>query len=596
MNGYKTTADDWVKTKLRLLGNNASSLDLMQLSVSENRYDVVEALIAGKYRVNGDTLAHAFALGGHAEFINAAVELAKGFDEYGQDIIRKFIDTKNDNGDMPIHLAAGHGPGNKGYIEVVELLLKNGAKVNAKGLNGCTPIYRAAQCGKVGVLNYLLKYVEDNFGKDEVLHAILDLNNDGHSPLWSAVMFEHIECIESLCNYLKKYGKKVDDIEIDGGQTLLFSAVINDKIKSIKRLVDSGADINAKCGNGATPIFAAATESNPDTIRYLNKELKVDIKGLGKKFGATPLAMAAATGKLANIDCLVDLGADVNELTDSGQTAIFAAAMHGQVAAMERLKKYGAKFGIKDKSGRTVIDIALHNGRPEAAKWLRANKERKWVFAVIFIIFVAIAAVLALYFIPEELNNVFKQNQKIAEQSESDDEDYFGYFKDSRDGQEYRTIEIGDITWLERNLNYKPRSGGSWCYNNVASNCNRYGRLYDWNTATTVCPTEWRLPTRQEWKYLVTVTGGDAAGTMLKKEAGWVDDGNGTNDYLFSALPGGSRAADGSFKNLGNRGLWWTATEYDADSAYYRRMGYNYDHAYEGTYDKENGFSVRCVQ
>jgi len=94
----------------------------------------------------------------------------------------------------------------------------------------------------------------------------------------------------------------------------------------------------------------------------------------------------------------------------------------------------------------------------------------------------------------------------------------------------------------------------------------------------------------------VTVTGGDAAGTMLKKEAGWIDDGNGTNDYLFSALPGGSRATDGSFKNAGNRGLWWTAAEYDADSAYYRRMGYNYGYAYEGTYDKGHGFSVRCVQ
>jgi len=380
----------------------------------------------------------------------------------------------------------------------------------------------------------------------------------------------------------------------------LFDDVVDGRIDRIEKRVRAGADVNCKSQNGdtpgATPIFAAAAVSNPNTIRCL-VALGAEINGFGKKIGVTPLIMAAATGKLANIDCLVkEYKVDVNELTDIGQTAIFAAAMHGQVAAMERLKKYGAKFGVKDKSGRTAIDVALHNGHTEAAKWLRAHKERKWVFAVIFIIFVAIAAVLALYFIPEELNNVFKQNQKIAEQSESDDEDYFGYFTDSRDGQEYRTIEIGDITWLERNLNYQPRSGGSWCYNNVASNCNKYGRLYDWNTATAVCPTGWHLPTRQEWKYLVTVTGGDAAGTMLKKEAGWIDDGNGTNDYLFSALPGGSRATDGSFKNAGNRGLWWTAAEYDADSAYYRRMGYNYGYAYEGTYDKGHGFSVRCVQ
>lgn len=195
------------------------------------------------------------------------------------------------------------------------------------------------------------------------------------------------------------------------------------------------------------------------------------------------------------------------------------------------------------------------------------------------------------------------QDQAEAEQSESGTgqnkmiaESAPGDFVDSRDGQKYRAVRIGNRAWMDRNLNYKPQAGRSWCYNDNASNCAKYGRLYDWNTARTVCPAGWHLPNRQEWGQLAYAAGGDAAGTALKTKNGWTDYGNGTDNYGFSALPGGSRTVDDEFKNAGNRGIWWTATEYDSDSSYYRRMGYNYDYVYEGTYGKEHGFSVRCVQ
>lgn len=168
-------------------------------------------------------------------------------------------------------------------------------------------------------------------------------------------------------------------------------------------------------------------------------------------------------------------------------------------------------------------------------------------------------------------------------------------FTDGRDGKRYRTVVIGGKRWMAQNLNYLT-SKGSWCYDDNNYYCNKYGGLYDWNTAKAACPTGWHLPNRQEWNQLVTATGGDDAGTALKTRAGWVDNGNGADYYNFSALPGGSRSVDGSFKNAGNRGIWWTGAEYDSDSAYYKRMGYNYDYVYEGTYGKWNGFSVRCVQ
>jgi len=170
-----------------------------------------------------------------------------------------------------------------------------------------------------------------------------------------------------------------------------------------------------------------------------------------------------------------------------------------------------------------------------------------------------------------------------------------GSLTDNRDGKTYKTTTIGGKTWMAENLNYKTPNG-SWCYGNDDSKCEQYGRLYDWNTAKNACPAGWSLPSRRDWMLLSDTTGGVKAGTALKTKSGWPNKSNGTDAYGFSALPGGSRAVNGSFGNAGNRGIWWVGTEFDKDSAYYRRMGQNYDYVYEGNFGKKSGFSVRCVE
>ncbi len=169
---------------------------------------------------------------------------------------------------------------------------------------------------------------------------------------------------------------------------------------------------------------------------------------------------------------------------------------------------------------------------------------------------------------------------------------------DSRDGKKYKTVKIGSQTWMAENLNYN--ASGSKCYNNKPANCEKYGRLYEWGTAKKACPSGWHLPSKSEWEELDNAIGGkEVAGKNLKAKSGWNDyigkSGNGTDEFGFSALPGGLGNSNGSFDNVGDYGYWWGVFG-DSNFAYYRNMIYAYEHAYWDYLASNDLFSVRCVK
>ncbi|WP_308605202.1 fibrobacter succinogenes major paralogous domain-containing protein [uncultured Fibrobacter sp.] len=172
-------------------------------------------------------------------------------------------------------------------------------------------------------------------------------------------------------------------------------------------------------------------------------------------------------------------------------------------------------------------------------------------------------------------------------------------FTDPRDGQSYRTVKIGDQIWMAENLNYK--TDDSYCYDDEPANCRKYGRLYTWLAAMYACPEGWHLPSEMELNTLFESVGGtDIAGTKLRSTSGWNDDegksGNGTDEFGFSALPAGIRGNDGDFNDAGYIALFWSASEYRSDIAYYMSLDYNDDGAFLDSYGKDFGFSVRCLR
>ena len=216
-----------------------------------------------------------------------------------------------------------------------------------------------------------------------------------------------------------------------------------------------------------------------------------------------------------------------------------------------------------------------------------------------------------------------------------------GTFTDTRDGQEYEWVRIGDQVWMAENLKYLPSvvgpSTGSdtdpyyyvYGYDGTSvneakatENYDTYGVIYNWSAVMDgasssnsnpsgvqgICPDGWHVPSDEEWEELAEYISNDNGGYTqeeygwrqvgghLKATSRWNSGGNGTDDYGFSGLPGGYRKIWNYFDGISGGGTWWSATECNTGSAQYRHLVYSYEVFYRDGYPKATGFSVRCLR
>ena len=200
----------------------------------------------------------------------------------------------------------------------------------------------------------------------------------------------------------------------------------------------------------------------------------------------------------------------------------------------------------------------------------------------------------------------------------------YGTVTDERDGQIYKTVKIGDQEWMAENLNLV--TDDSYCYNDSAEYCSKYGRLYLWKTAMDsagtwstngkgcgysgdcsptypvrgLCPKGWHLPTKDEFDTLLVAVGGQfTAGTMLRSTSGWNDDEgkiyNGSDAYGFSALPAGIKVID-KYETEGCVADFWTSNEGYGNNVYILDLECGYDIASVRAIYNCIGLSVRCLK
>lgn len=197
---------------------------------------------------------------------------------------------------------------------------------------------------------------------------------------------------------------------------------------------------------------------------------------------------------------------------------------------------------------------------------------------------------------------------------------------DSRDGQTYNTVQIGNQCWMAENLNIGTRIDGTaeqtdnailekYCYNDSESNCDTYGGLYQWNEMMQyvtgpgvqgICPTGWHIPDDSEWTVLTVFLGGEFVAGGKMKSTGTIEEGTGlwhapntgaTNESGFTALPAGERFDDGLFYDLGYYPFFWSSEEtYDPSVSWSRYLFTNSTSIYRINYDRAYGLSVRCIK
>jgi uncharacterized protein (TIGR02145 family) len=173
-----------------------------------------------------------------------------------------------------------------------------------------------------------------------------------------------------------------------------------------------------------------------------------------------------------------------------------------------------------------------------------------------------------------------------------------GTFTDTRDGKVYKTVKIGNQTWMAENLAYK-NNGGCWAYNKDSLNVAKYGYLYSYDTAKKVCPAGWHLPTDAEWITLTEFLGGaKVAGRKLKSKTDWPLDAseNAANESGFNALPGSALGYSGlsNFGELGVDAFFWTATA-ERNYAWIRHLNESSELFRDFDFPPA-GYSIRCIK
>ncbi len=189
-----------------------------------------------------------------------------------------------------------------------------------------------------------------------------------------------------------------------------------------------------------------------------------------------------------------------------------------------------------------------------------------------------------------------------------DENEKASQFIDQRDGKIYKIVYIGNQVWMAENLAYKPSSGTYWAYDNAQSNVSKYGYLYNFETANNVCPSGWHLPSDYEWQELEMYLGmqesdigipgnrGTDEGQKLKANYDWKNNGNGTNEYGFTALPSGYRSNhNDDFVEIGNGVAFWSDTKFSTIS-WSRALLSDNSGVVRVFSNPNSGLSVRCVQ
>ena len=280
------------------------------------------------------------------------------------------IELQEDNGKSPLMLACEDGK-----TEYAEILIKNGADINAHGNDfdyRWTPLIFAAYRGKIDVISLLL----DHGVNVDARYA------DGKTALeWATEQNqeEAVKLLKSPSTYnMAEYQQKT---KIAADKNALLTTLKNYRFaedkdekelyNTVKSLIESGADINAVCDvYGDTPLMLAAETAPLNVVTALVEHgATVNVKN---NYGYTPLINAARTGyekdAIKIVQYLLEQGASVDELHMSNKTAFLFAAEYGYKEIAQLLLKHGANINAVADGEKNGLMLAGESGNADIVK------------------------------------------------------------------------------------------------------------------------------------------------------------------------------------------------------------------------------------
>lgn len=183
------------------------------------------------------------------------------------------------------------------------------------------------------------------------------------------MLCEYCGCeIDDSSNACPKCGKAVSEAVNDDVTSRLFEAAKTNDVETLRKLIDSGVDIETKDSNGLTPLMWAAKANSIDSTKKLIA-MGANIEARDKK-GLTPLIWSAKEGSNDVTKILITVGASIEGKDKNGKTALFFVAEKNLKAAEQILIDAGANIMAEDFYGFTALMRAAENDSVDAAKVL----------------------------------------------------------------------------------------------------------------------------------------------------------------------------------------------------------------------------------
>jgi len=308
------------------------------------------------------------------------------------DIVRLLIDNNayvdaKDGGGMTALMYASR----EGHVDIVRLLLDKNADVNTFDVGGDgTALVYASRKGHVDIVRLLLdKDAKDDGcmialmyasekGYTDIVRLLIDKDTDvnskdgdGMTALMYASRKGHIDIVRLLVD------KDVDvNAEDYVGKTALMYASRRGQVDIVRLLIDKDACVHAKSG-GMNALMYASEKGYTDIVRLLiDKDARVNAKDSD---GMTALMYASREGHADIVRLLLDKDAEVNANDDGAMTALMYASRKGHIDIVRLLIDNIAMVNVADNNGETALFHAVRNGHIDVGKYLVYMRAFTWL-------------------------------------------------------------------------------------------------------------------------------------------------------------------------------------------------------------------------